>query len=172
MKSHPRFKNYLTDKTIKLIYQAAPLHDISKVAIPDNILLKPGNLTQEEFDIIKKHSLLGCEMIEKSERELATNSFLKLAKEIAVTHHEKWDGTGYPYGLKGDEIPISGRLMAIADVYDALVTKRIYKPAFTHERAMQIIEEERGTHFDPDIVDAFIALEKKFKEIALNMVEP
>ena len=171
LKNHPRFGNYLTDNVIELIYQSAPLHDIGKVAIPDAVLLKPGKLTEGEFTIMKTHALLGKQMIEKSEKRLTTTSFLKFAKEIAVSHHEKWDGTGYPYGLKGDEIPVSGRLMAIVDVYDALISKRPYKEAFPHEKAVQMISEGRGSHFDPDIVDAFLTLEAEFRKVALTTLD-
>lgn len=171
LKDHPKFKSYLTDEVIELIYQSAPLHDIGKVAIPDGILLKPEKLTEEESVIMKRHAILGSQAIAKSEKKLTTNSFLKIAKEIAISHHEKWDGTGYPYGLKGDEIPIAGRLMALADVYDALVTKRVYKSVFTHEKAVQVIMEGRGTNFDPDIVDAFLAVENEFKKTAIAMAD-
>ena len=171
LKDHPKFRNYLTNEAIELIYQSAPLHDIGKVAIPDSILLKPEKLTEEEFAIMKRHALLGSKAIERSEKKITTNSFLKIAKEIAISHHEKWDGTGYPYGLKGDEIPIAGRLMALADAYDALVTKRVYKSVFPHEKAVQIILEGRGTHFDPDIVDAFLVLEAEFKKTAIVLAD-
>ncbi len=169
LKDHPKFKNYLTNEAVDLIYQSAPLHDIGKVAISDSILLKPGKLTEEESTIMKKHAFLGSEAIAKSEKRLTSNSFLRFAKEIAISHHEKWDGTGYPYGLKGEEIPISGRLMAIADVYDALTSKRPYKPAISHEKTVQIVMEGKGTHFDPDVVDAFLELEAEFKKISVVM---
>lgn len=157
LRSHPRFSEYLTADTINLIFKSAPLHDIGKVGIPDAILLKPGPLTEEEFKIMKTHTTLGRDAIQQAETELGftTTSFLRYAKDIAISHHEKWDGSGYPKGLKGDEIPVSGRLMAIADVYDALISKRIYKPAFPHEKVVDIISSDRGKHFDPDITDAF-----------------
>jgi len=166
LKDHPHFAHELNAGTIDLLYKSAPLHDVGKVGIPDAILLKPGKLTDEEFVIMKTHAQLGSDALEVAERELGTNSFMRYAREIAATHHEKWDGSGYPAGLKGDEIPISGRLMAVADVYDALISKRVYKPAFTHDKAMGIIREGRDSHFDPDIVDALNAIEGKFQHIA------
>jgi putative two-component system response regulator len=165
--THPNFKDYLNPKIIDLLCLSAPLHDIGKVGIEDYILLKPEKLTDEEFEIMKKHTVIGRDAIAVSiESVRLVDSFLKYSMEIAISHHEKWNGTGYPYGLKGKEIPISGRLMAVADVYDALVSKRVYKPAFSHEKALGIILGERGKHFDPDIVDAFIQLEDQFKKIA------
>lgn len=166
LKDHPRFAHELDTETIDLLYKSAPLHDVGKVGIPDAILLKPGKLTDEEFVIMKTHAQLGSDALEVAERELGTNSFMRYAREIAATHHEKWDGSGYPMGLKGDEIPISGRLMALADVYDALISKRVYKPAFSHDKAMGIIREGHGTHFDPDVVEALNALEGEFQVIA------
>jgi len=166
LKDKAKFKDILSDDVITLIYKSAPLHDIGKVGIPDSILLKPGKLTDEEFSVMKGHPLIGKMAIEKAEERSGYMPFLDYAKEISVSHHEKWDGSGYPYGLKGDAIPLSGRLMALADVYDALITKRVYKPAFSHEKSKAIILEGRGGHFDPDIVDAFIAIEHEFISIA------
>ena len=166
LRDHPRFASTLDDETIDLLYKSAPLHDIGKVGIPDAILLKPGKLTDEEFAIMKGHAKIGADALEISEEEFGSNSFLRLAREISLTHHEKWDGSGYPAGLRGDEIPISGRLMAVADVYDALISKRVYKPAFSHEKAMEIIREGRGRHFDPDVVAAMEAIEETFRQIA------
>ncbi|HEY9080620.1 HD domain-containing phosphohydrolase [Magnetovibrio sp.] len=166
LKDHPNFAHELNAETIDLLYKSAPLHDVGKVGIPDAILLKPGKLTDDEFVIMKTHASLGAEALEVAERELGSNSFMRYAREIAATHHEKWDGSGYPNGLKGDAIPISGRLMAVADVYDALISKRVYKPAFSHDKAMGIIREGRGSHFDPDIIDALDAVETEFKDIA------
>lgn len=157
----------MTDATIELLFKSAPLHDIGKIGIPDNILLKPGKLTPEEFEIMKTHSRLGRDSIEDAERRLGMQvAFLTLAKEIAYSHQEKWDGSGYPEGWAGDAIPISARLMALADVYDALISKRVYKPAFSHEEACRIVVQGRGTHFDPDILDAFVAIADDFQEIA------
>ncbi|WP_341666087.1 HD domain-containing phosphohydrolase [Vibrio sp.] len=156
----------LTPSYIELLYKSAPLHDVGKVGIPDNILLKPGQLTEEEFEIMKGHPEIGANALSIAEKHLGSNSFLRLAKEISLTHHEKWDGSGYPKSLAGEEIPISGRLMAIADVYDALICERVYKKAFSHEKAKAIILEGRGSHFDPEIVDAFLAIEQEFIDIA------
>ncbi|MCW9055181.1 MAG: HD domain-containing protein [Gammaproteobacteria bacterium] len=163
---HPRFSNQLNDEIIELLYKSAPLHDIGKVGIPDRILLKPEKLDNDEFEIMKTHATLGNEALKQAEEELGGTSFLSYAREIALTHHEKWDGSGYPEGLKGDEIPLSGRLMAIADVYDALISKRVYKPAFTHEEAMKIIKQGKGSHFDPDLIEAMLNIEDKFISIA------
>jgi len=156
----------LNDELIDLLFKSAPLHDIGKVGIPDHILLKPGKLTQEEFVIMKTHAQLGGDSLRVAEKRLGSNYFLKLAREIAMSHHEKWDGSGYPTGLKEKEIPLSGRLMAVADVYDALISKRIYKPAFPHEKASEIILQGRGTHFDPAIVDVYVTVEEEFKKVA------
>lgn len=168
---HPRFAHFLTAENIELLTKSAPLHDIGKIAVPDRILLKPGKLTAEEFEEIKKHTIYGRDALARAEQALGDvrSSFLRLAKEIAYTHHEHWDGRGYPQGLAGENIPISGRLMALADVYDALVSARVYKPAFPHEEAIRIIESERGKHFDPDVVDAFLDLEDVFHNIAESM---
>jgi len=167
LRDHPRFAGYFTDHIIDLLFKSAPLHDIGKVGIPDKILLKPGKLTPEEFEIMKTHTTLGRDAIEQAERQLGTPvEFLKLAKEIAYSHQEKWDGSGYPEGLAGDGIPVSARLMAVADVYDALISRRVYKPAFTHERAVELISEGRGKHFDPDITDAFMEIREEFRTIA------
>jgi len=163
---HENFHDVLDEDAIEMLFKSAPLHDIGKVGIPDAILLKPGKLSHEEFEIMKTHTTLGVEAIGGAEKELGGTSFLSYAREIAETHHEKWDGSGYPKGLKGNGIPVSGRLMALADVYDALISKRVYKPAFTHEKAKAIILEGRGSHFDPDVVDAFVELEGGFREIA------
>ena len=167
LKHSSRFSDYLTDVRIETIYKCAPLHDIGKVGIPDRILLKPGKLTPEEFDIMKTHALVGSDAITHAEERLGIEvDFLKIAKEIAATHHEKWDGSGYPFGLKGDAIPLSGRLMAVADVYDALISARVYKPAMSHHQAIEMIVQGRGTHFDPDIVDALLQIADEFAAIA------
>jgi putative two-component system response regulator len=167
LRGHPRFGHALDDATIMLLFKSAPLHDIGKVGIPDRILLKPGRLTPEEFEIMQTHTWLGRDSIEHAEKELGADvAFLRLAKEIASGHHEKWDGSGYPEGRSGDDIPISARLMAVADVYDALISRRVYKEGMPHEQAVQIIRDGRGSHFDPDIVDAFLACVDSFREIA------
>jgi len=160
------YRKILTPEYINLLFKSAPLHDIGKVGVPDRILLKPGKLTDEEFEIMKTHSQIGADMILKTEEGMIDKTFLECAREIALSHHEKWDGTGYPNGLKGDEIPLSGRLMAVADVYDALISKRHYKEKFSYEKTREIIIEGRGKHFDPDIVDAFIEVEKDFIKTA------
>jgi PAS domain S-box-containing protein len=157
----------LDDTAIELLYKSAPLHDIGKVGIPDAILLKPGKLTPEEFEVMKTHTTLGRDAILAAEKLLdEPNSFLQFAREIAHYHQEKWDGSGYPEGLRGEQIPLSARLMAVADVYDALISRRVYKPAFPHEKAVAIIGEGRGTHFDPEIADAFLAIAGEFRDIA------
>ena len=168
MKHHDKFRGFLDNNTIDLLYKSAPLHDIGKVAVRDEILLNPGKLMDEGFEKMKKHTIYGRDAILAAEKKLGNTSFLRLAREIAYTHHEKWDGTGYPQGLKGNEIPISGRLMAVADVYDAFISKRAYKPPFPHEKAVKMILENRGKHFDPDMVDAFIELEDTFRKTALK----
>lgn len=167
LKNNPRFKHILTDENIELLYKSAPLHDIGKVGVPDHILLKPGKLTPQEFEIMEKHTVFGRDAILAAEKRLESpTSFLTFAREIAYSHQEKWDGSGYPEGLTGDDIPISARLMAVADVYDALITRRIYKPAFAHEESVDIIKNGYAAHFDPDIVDAFIEIEKELYEVA------
>ncbi|WP_160689501.1 HD domain-containing phosphohydrolase [Clostridium sp. C2-6-12] len=165
LQKNGEYEDILTNEYIDLLYKSAPLHDIGKVGVKDSILLKPGKLTAEEFEEMKKHTIYGGESLMVGIKELGEESFLSLAKEIALTHHEKWDGSGYPYGMSNKEIPISGRLMALSDVYDALTSRRVYKGAFTHNDAKNIILEGRGTHFDPDIVDVFIKIETKFIEI-------
>jgi len=168
LKYHPDFKSELTTEAIDLLFKSAPLHDVGKVGIPDNILLKPGKLTDEEFAVMKQHAQLGADALLVAESQLGTNSFLRLAREIAACHHEKWNGSGYPLGTKGDAIPLSARLMALADVYDALISKRVYKPAFSHDKAKGIILEGDGSHFDPRVVKAFLDCEDEFKQIALE----
>jgi putative two-component system response regulator len=163
----PRFRGMLGEETIELLYLSAPLHDVGKVGVRDHILLKAGRLDEDEFEQMKRHTLFGEEALQRTEQKLGRSTFLRLAREIAGSHQEKWDGSGYPRGLKGEDIPLSGRLMALADVYDALVSKRIYKPPLPHETAVAIIRAGRGVHFDPDLVDAFTALEARFRNIAL-----
>jgi putative two-component system response regulator len=144
--------------------QSSQLHDVGKIAIRDSILLKPDKLTPEEFDIMKGHALYGVTIIEEMEKDTPESSFLQYAKVLAGTHHEKWNGQGYPYGLKEDKIPLPGRLMAIADVYDALISVRSYKKAMTFEEAVQIIADGKGSHFDPVLVDLFLHVSDKFAE--------
>ena len=169
LSTHPRFRAYLTVTRIAMLFKSAPLHDIGKVGIPDRILLKPGRLTPEEFEIMKTHTTLGRDALEHAEQALGTEvAFLTMAKEIAYSHQEKWDGTGYPQGLKGDQIPIAARLMAVADVYDALICRRIYKEPIPHADAVSIIARSKGTHFDPDVVDAFLEIAEQFNAVALS----
>ena len=163
----PAYAPELSDAQVELLFKSAPLHDIGKVGIPDHILLKPGGFEAPEFEIMKRHAQLGRDAIEAAERQLGHSvPFLKVAKEIAYSHQEKWDGTGYPEGLAGTAIPLSARLMALADVYDALISKRVYKPAMSHQLARNIVLEGRGSHFDPAVVDAFVAVEAEFIAIA------
>ncbi len=172
LKHHPRFSHYLDERTIGQLAQSAPLHDIGKVGIPDHILLKPGKLTPEEWAIMKTHAEIGAEAISQAIADSARPvEFLQIAQEIARGHHEKWDGSGYPRGLAGDGIPISARLMALADVFDALICARVYKPPMPYEEAYSIIVSGSGTHFDPDVVDAFIREFDTFKRIADNYAE-
>ena len=167
LRRHPRFSAFLTDSMIDMIFKSAPLHDIGKVGIPDRILLKPGRFEPEEFNIMKTHTTLGRDAIQAAENSLGLEvEFLSVAKEIAYGHQEKWDGTGYPEGLQGDAIPISARIMAVADVYDALISRRVYKDGMPHEQALSIIQQGRGSHFDADIVDAFMAIQDEIRAIA------
>jgi putative two-component system response regulator len=167
LRHHPRFEATLTDNYIKQLFKSAPLHDIGKVGIPDRILLKPGKFEPHEFEIMKTHTTLGRDAILQAEQRLGVSvPFLETAKEISYSHQEKWDGSGYPEGVAGDAIPVSARLMAVADVYDALISRRVYKEGMPHEKAVGIIIEGKGKHFDPDMVDAFIELQDEFLAIA------
>jgi putative two-component system response regulator len=171
MKEKLEYKDILTDSVIEMLYKSAPLHDIGKVGIPDNILLKPGDLTEEEFEIMKRHTLMGRNVIMAAETNLGRESFLKFAEEMAYTHQEKWDGSGYPRGLREEEIPISGRLMALVDVYDALISRRPYKKPYPHREAINSIKIASGKHFAPDVVGAFLELEKDFRDIAFKYAD-
>jgi len=151
---------------MNVFLQSAQLHDVGKIAIKDSILKKPGKLTPEEFEEMKAHTTFGKMIIDKISKSAVEDSFLQHAKIFAISHHEKWDGTGYPYGLSGEVIPLQGRLMAIADTYDALISERPYKKAFTHEKALEIILEGKGKHYDPTLIDIFESLSYKFKEIS------
>jgi putative two-component system response regulator len=167
LRGHPRFAEILTEPVVDLIYKSAPLHDIGKVGIADSILLKPGRLTTEEFEIMKTHTTIGRDAIERAETALGKPvEFLRIAKEMAYSHQEKWNGSGYPQGIAGDAIPVSARLMAVADVYDALISRRVYKPPMSHDEAATIIVDGRDKHFDPDMVDAFVELEDRFRNIS------
>jgi putative two-component system response regulator len=160
----PEFAQAVTGSFVHTIYQTSPLHDIGKVAIPDCVLLKPGRLNNQEFEIMKTHTTLGAHTLQAALREHPGAEFLQMASQIALTHHERFDGSGYPAGLKGQEIPLCGRIMALADVYDALTSKRVYKPAFDHLIASSIIREGSGSHFDPALVEAFNTHERRFSE--------
>ena len=170
----PHHADFLTPKTINLLFKSAPLHDIGKVGVPDAILLKPGKLSDEEFDIMKTHAELGFQALVKAEEAFNLDdkpTFLDHARDIALCHHEKWNGKGYPRGLQGEDIPLAGRIMAVADVYDALISKRVYKPPFSHGKATGIIREDSGTHFDPELVEAFLAVEDEFQRIAAEYAD-
>jgi putative two-component system response regulator len=172
MSKHERFSNALSAEVVDRLFKAAPLHDIGKVGIPDRILLKPGRLDADEFEIMKTHTTLGRDAIENAQQRVGVSvPLLETAKEIALSHQEKWDGSGYPEGLSGEEIPVSARLMAVADVYDALISPRIYKKGMTHAQASEIIVAGRGQHFDPDITDAFILLQAEFESIAIRFTD-
>lgn len=168
LRARPRYAEVLGDNTVDLLFKSAPLHDVGKVGIPDHILLKPGKLTPEEFTVMKTHTTLGRDAIRQAESQLGedSSSFLSCAREIAYGHHEWWDGSGYPEGLRGEAIPLSARLMAVADVYDALISKRVYKAALAHEQAVEIMALDRGTHFDPEILDTFLDQSQAFQAIA------
>lgn len=171
LKEQPKYKDIINDTLIRSYYKACPLHDIGKIGIRDEVLLKPGKLTPNEFEEMKQHTTIGYETLKMAANQLGENSFLTYAMEFALHHHEKWDGTGYPDGLKGEEIPISCRLMAIADVYDALISKRIYKPAFSHNKSVSTILEGNGTHFDPELIEIFKEINGEFKKIAIQFAD-
>lgn len=166
LSKNEKYRDILDAEYIEFLFKTSPLHDLGKVGIKDEILLKPGKLTDLEFEIMKTHAELGYQSLKKAEACVIDKKFIELADEIARTHHEKWDGTGYPRGLKKEEIPLSGRIMALADVYDALISKRVYKDAFSHKEAKEIIVENSGTHFDPDLVEVFLEIEEELQEIA------
>ncbi|WP_028451430.1 HD-GYP domain-containing protein [Chitinilyticum aquatile] len=167
LRSHPRFADGLDEMAIMRLYKSVPLHDIGKIGIPDRILLKPGKLSAAEFEVMKTHTTIGYEALLRAEQQIGLQiPFFTVAKEVALYHQEKWDGSGYPEGLTGEAIPLSARLMALADVYDALISRRVYKPPMPHEQAVAIISAGRGSHFDPDIVDAFLGIQEQFKKIA------
>ncbi|MGQ9616667.1 MAG: response regulator [Spirochaetota bacterium] len=169
LKQHPKYSRQISEEFVENLYKSMPLHDIGKVGIPDSILLKPGKLTEEEFEIMKKHTIIGGDAL-RSAIEIARmeRSFLDIGKEIAYHHHERWDGSGYPKGLEGEDIPLSARITAIADVYDALTSKRVYKPEIPHEKACDIILYESRGLFDPDLLSVFGELKVKFREIKMK----
>ena len=158
LKKRGAYADILTDEYMKDLVVAAPLHDIGKIHVPDAVLNKPGRLTKEEYDIMKTHTTTGKELLNHAKEELGEYGYLTIAVEMATYHHEWWDGSGYPYGVSGNDIPLCARIMAVADVFDALISKRIYKDAMPLEKAYAIIREETGTHFEPEIVDAFFAV--------------
>jgi putative two-component system response regulator len=171
LQSNARFSREVDDEYVGLVYQTSPLHDIGKVAIPDYILLKPGPLTVEEFAIMKTHTVRGAETIEATLLKYPGTPFLEMARDIALGHHERFDGHGYPQGLEGDDIPLAARIMTLADVYDALTSRRVYKEAFSHDRSSAMMVQESGTHFDPAMVDAFLAQEREFIAVREQFVE-
>jgi putative two-component system response regulator len=167
LQAHPRFAAQLTETYLNHLFVSAPLYDVGTVGIPDRILLKPARLTAAEFEIMKTHTTLGFEAIGQAEQALGFKAeLLQTLKEMAYSHHEKWDGSGYPQKLSGDQIPLSARLVAIADVYDALISNRVYKDGVPHDQAVAIIFQGRASHFDPDMVDAFIEIQDEFQAIA------
>ncbi|SDH12065.1 HD domain-containing phosphohydrolase [Propionivibrio dicarboxylicus] len=169
-----RFSAVLNDDYINVLYKSAPLHDVGKVSVPDAILLKPGGLLPAEWEIMQRHCAAGSRAIARAAQDYgeAEDSFFEVAAEIAMFHHERWDGSGYPQGLAGDEIPVSARLMAVADVYDALISPRIYKRAFSQDKAIELMVEQRGRHFDPDILDAMLEISDRFSDIARHFSDP
>ncbi len=171
LRPHSRFAMLREAGIAELLFKSAPLHDVGKVGVPDHILLKPGKLTTEEWVEMRKHAEFGWNALQVALREMGEDSFLHIAAEIAYTHHEKWNGTGYPRGLAGEEIPVSGRLMALADVYDALISRRVYKSPMSHDQAVAIIVEGRDRHFDPEVADAFLALQEPFQETAQRFLD-
>lgn len=171
LSDQPKFSSVVDREFVKLMYLTSPLHDIGKVGVPDAILLKAGRLSPEEFMIMRKHTTIGAQTLEAALREFPGARFLAMARDIALSHHEKWDGSGYPQGLKTTDIPLCARILAVADVYDALRTQRVYKASMSHERAREMILAGSGTHFDPEIVGAFLACEDKFMTIARSLVD-
>jgi len=164
LQSQPQFRDTIDDEYIRLIYDTSPLHDIGKVAIPDAILLKPGQLTKAEFEIMKTHTTHGARTLSAAMAEFPNARFLQMAHDIALSHHERYDGRGYPQGIAGQDIPLCARIVTLADVYDALTSKRVYKPDMSHAEASSIIVAQRGAQFDPTIVDAFLTQESLFRE--------
>ncbi len=168
LSTYPEFETVIDEQFIELLYLTSPLHDIGKVGIPDSVLTKPGKLTSDEFAVMKTHTVIGGETIRATAAAYPQASFLKMAMDVVMYHHERWDGTGYPEGLAGNNIPLSARIVALADVYDALTSKRVYKAAFDHESASKIIIDGRGTHFDPMLVDAFLQVQDAMNAIRIG----
>jgi len=171
LREEEEFKKYLTSEYIEDLVHSAPLHDIGKVGVPDNILLKPGKLTDEEFDIIKKHPEMGADVLKKASSAVEIRTFFRIGVQVVLHHHENWDGSGYPDKISGKSIPLSARIMALSDVYDALRTARPYKDAFSHQRAIEIIKAESGKKFDPQIVSAFLKSEQDFLKISTDIID-
>lgn len=171
LRENPNYGQILDNDVIDLYYRSAPLHDIGKVGIRDDVLMKEDKLTDEEFKEMQRHTEIGYNALQMASQKLGDNSFLKYAMEFSMYHHEKWDGSGYPAGLEKETIPLAGRIMAIADVYDALISKRTYKPPFPHKRAVEIIAQSSGTHFDPVIFEAFLKVQDEFRKIAIKYAE-
>jgi putative two-component system response regulator len=164
---HPRFEAELTPRTLDLLVRSAPLHDVGKVGIPDSILLKPGPLTEREWEVMKTHAALGADALERAEADVEQPvAFMTVAKEIARWHHERWDGSGYPDGLAGEEIPVPARLMALADVFDAVISPRVYKRAMSFDEAREVVLDGRGRHFDPAVADTLLGNFATFVAIA------
>ncbi len=168
---HPIYGDEVDGEFVRLVYQTSPLHDIGKVGIPDSVLLKPGRLSDQEFAIMKTHAAIGAATLEAALLRNPQARFLQMARDIAAAHHERWDGEGYPNGLVGEEIPLAARIVAVADVYDALTSKRVYKEASGHLVARNIIVNESGSHFDPVVVEAFLEVEQEFIDIGLALAE-
>lgn len=160
-----RYENDIDGDYVQLLYLTSPLHDIGKVGIPDAVLLKPGRLTPKEFQVMKQHTIIGGNTLSAAAKAHPEAKFLSMARDVAFTHHERFDGLGYPFGLSGTQIPLCGRITAIADVYDALTSKRIYKPEYSHETSKEIILEGRGSQFDPYLVDVFLNCEEQFLQV-------
>lgn len=171
LQKNPKYQDEIDDNFVRLLYETSPLHDIGKVAIPDNVLLKPDRLTEDEFAVMKTHTVRGAETIQAVLQHFPNAHFLGMARDIILTHHEKYDGSGYPCGLVGEQIPLCGRIMAVADVYDALASKRVYKNAFSHNEAKSILVRDSSKHFDPAIIDAFLAIEREFRAIGSRHAE-
>ncbi|MFZ2738991.1 MAG: HD domain-containing phosphohydrolase [Burkholderiaceae bacterium] len=172
LKTHPRFSQELTDEAISVIFISTPLHDIGMVGIPERIMLKPGDLTSEERNLVRSHPVMGHEILTQAEQLLGEHvEFYKVAKQITLSHQEKWDGSGYPQGLAGEAIPLAARLMAVADVYDASISPRVYRAGLSHQEALEKVVAAKGTQLDPDLVDAFVAIERAIQAIASRYVD-
>ncbi len=168
---HDSFADQIDADYVETIYLTSPLHDIGKVGIPDHVLLKPGKLTDEEFEVMKRHAELGGATLDAAAKKHPNHNYLLMARDIAMTHHEKYDGSGYPNGLSGEAIPLCGRIVAVADAYDAITSKRVYKAAIAHDEAVRLIDKDRGRHFDPSIVDTFLSCVDEFDRIRQDFVD-